>query len=52
MSKELTIWVVIAVYVIFMVVVGVLNSKSTKGMAAFTVGGRNAGAPIFPPFCL
>lgn len=46
MSKELTIWVVIAVYVIFMVVVGVLNSKSTKGMAAFTVGGRNAGAWI------
>ena len=46
MSKEITIWLVIAVYAIFMLVVGVLNSKSAKGMAAFTVGGRNAGAWI------
>ena len=46
MSKEMTIWLVIAAYAVFMLVVGVLNSKSTKGMAAFTVGGRNAGAWI------
>lgn len=46
MSKETTIWLVIAVYAIFMLLVGVLNSKSSKGMAAFTVGGRNAGAWI------
>lgn len=46
MSKELTIWLVIAVYALFMVAVGVLNSKSPKGMADFTVGGRNAGAWI------
>ena len=46
MSKETTIWLVIAAYAIFMLLVGVLNSKSSKGMAAFTVGGRNAGAWI------
>ena len=44
MSKETTIWIVIAVYVLFMLAVGILNSKNSKGMAAFTVGGRNAGA--------
>ncbi len=46
MSKETTIWIVIAVYVLFMIAVGILNSKNIKGMAAFTVGGRNAGAWI------
>lgn len=46
MSKEFSIWLVIAIYVVFMLAVGVLSSKSTKGMAAFTVGGRNAGAWI------
>ena len=46
MSKEATIWLVIAVYAVFMLVVGIVNSKSSKGMAAFTVGGRNAGAWI------
>ena len=46
MSKEMTIWIVIAVYVLFMLAVGILNSKSGSGMAAFTVGGRNAGAWI------
>ncbi len=46
MSKETTIWIVIAVYVLFMLAVGILNSKNSKGMAAFTVGGRNAGAWI------
>ncbi len=44
MNKETTIWLVIAVYAVFMLAVGILNSKSSKGMAAFTVGGRNAGA--------
>ena len=42
----MTIWIVIAVYVLFMLAVGILNSKSGSGMAAFTVGGRNAGAWI------
>ena len=44
MNKGTTIWLVIAVYAVFMLAVGILNSKSSKGMAAFTVGGRNAGA--------
>ncbi|MCI8497380.1 MAG: sodium:solute symporter family protein [Clostridiales bacterium] len=46
MSKETTIWIVIAVYVVFMLAVGILNSKSSRGIASFTVGGRNAGAWI------
>ncbi len=47
MSKEAIIWIVIAVYGIFMLAVGILNSKkSSGGMADFTVGGRNAGAWI------
>lgn len=47
MSKEIIIWLVIAAYAIFMLVIGILNSKSSKGgMANFTVGGRNAGAWI------
>lgn len=47
MSKETTIWIVIAIYAIFMLVIGVVNSKnSSGGMASFTVGGRNAGAWI------
>ena len=46
MSKELTIWVVIGIYAVFMLAVGILNSKKGSGMAEFTVGGRNAGAWI------
>ena len=30
MSKETTIWIVIAVYVLFMLAVGILNSKNSK----------------------
>ena len=47
MSKEATIWIVIAIYAIFMVVIGVVNSKNSGGMASFTAGGRNAGAWIY-----
>ena len=32
--------------VVFMLAVGILNSKKASGMAEFTVGGRNAGAWI------
>lgn len=46
MSKEAVIWSVIAVYGVFMLAVGILNSKKSSGMADFTVGGRNAGAWI------
>ena len=61
MNKETTIWIVIAIYAIFMLAVGVIHSKnSSGGMASFTVGGRNAGAwilhcpmelHIFPQLC-
>ena len=38
MSKEAVIWIVIAVYGIFMLAVGILNSKkSSGGMADFTL---------------
>ena len=46
MSKEVTIWLVIAVYAVFMLVVGILGSRTSKSMESFTVGGRNAGAWI------
>lgn len=46
MDKQITIWVVIGIYCIFMLAVGILNSKKSSGMASFTVGGRNAGAWI------
>lgn len=44
MDKLTTIWLVIAVYGVFMLAVGILNSRKTAGMEDFTVGGRNAGA--------
>jgi len=44
MTKELVIWSTIGVYIVFMLVIGILNSRSTKNISNFTVGGRNAGA--------
>ena len=44
MDKMTTIWLVIAVYGVFMLAVGILNSRKSAGMEEFTVGGRNAGA--------
>ena len=46
MSKEVTIWVVIGVYALFMLGVGVWYSRKGTDMAGFTVGGRSAGAWI------
>lgn len=46
MDKQTTIWLVIAVYAVFMLVVGLINNKSSKSMTEFTVGGRSAGAWI------
>ena len=46
MSKETTIWIVIAVYVLFHACGRNFKFQNSKGMAAFTVGGRNAGAWI------
>lgn len=46
MTKELTIWIVIGVYAVFMLAIGILYSRKGGGMADFTVGGRSAGAWI------
>lgn len=46
MSKEVIIGLVIAVYAIFMLVVGLLNKKSSENMTSFTVGARSASAWI------
>ncbi len=44
MQNKAVIWVTIAAYVIFILAVGILNSKKSKSITEFTVGGRNAGA--------
>lgn len=44
MQKELVIGITIAAYIIFMLVIGLLNSRNSKDISDFTVGGRNAGA--------
>ena len=46
MDKQLTIWVVIGIYAIFMLAVGIIYSRKGTDMASFTVGGRSAGAWI------
>ncbi len=37
-------WLTIAVYVVFMAIIGFVTGKKSKNMSDFTVGGRNAGA--------
>ena len=44
MENKAIIWVTIAIYVIFIMTIGILSSRKSKGITAFTVGGRNAGA--------
>lgn len=44
MQKEAVIWITICAYTVFMIVIGLLNSRSSKSISEFTVGGRNAGA--------
>ncbi|MBQ2676951.1 MAG: sodium:solute symporter family protein [Clostridia bacterium] len=46
MSTQAIIWTTIAVYAVFMLITGILNSKSSSTISSFTVGGRNAGAWI------
>lgn len=46
MDKQLTIWIVIGVYAIFMLATGILYSRKGADMSSFTVGGRSAGAWI------
>lgn len=44
MGKQAIIWSVIGVYVFFMLIIGITNTKSTKKLSDFTLGGRSAGA--------
>lgn len=44
MGNKTIIWLTIAIYVIFIFAVGLFNSKKSKSITEFTVGGRNAGA--------
>ena len=46
MGAQLTIWIVIGIYAVFMLVVGVMNSKGSKSISDFTVGKRSAGGWI------
>ncbi len=46
MDRQITIIVVIAIYGLAMILIALMHSKSSSGMANFTVGGRNAGAWI------
>ncbi len=44
MQNKTVIWITIAIYVVFILAVGLLNSRKSKNITEFTVGGRNAGA--------
>lgn len=44
MQQKAVIWLTIAVYVIFIAVVGIFNAKKAGNISDFTVGKRNAGA--------
>lgn len=44
MSRETVIWITIGVYIVFMLIVGLVSSRSARNISEFTVGGRNAGA--------
>ena len=44
MTRETIIWLTIGAYVLFMLVVGIISSRSSRNISDFTVGGRNAGA--------
>ena len=44
MTQNPVILITIAVYVAFIIAIGVMNSKKSKSLTEFTVGKRNAGA--------
>ncbi len=44
MDRQTIIYITIAVYMLVMLTVGILNSRSSKSISDFTVGNRNAGA--------
>lgn len=44
MTQKTVIWLTIAIYVIFILAIGLMSSKKSKNITEFTVGKRNAGA--------
>ena len=44
MENKSVIWITIAIYVAFILGIGIFSSRKSKGITEFTVGGRNAGA--------
>lgn len=44
MSQKAVIYTTIAVYIVFMAVIGIMNNKKSKNISDFTVGDRNASA--------
>lgn len=44
MENKTVIWLTIGVYVLFILAIGIFNSRKSKSITEFTVGGRNAGA--------
>lgn len=44
MENKAVIWITIAIYVAFILAVGMMGAKKSKSLTEFTVGGRNAGA--------
>ena len=44
MEHKAVIWLTIAVYIVFIAIVGIMNARKSKNITQFTVGGRNAGA--------
>ena len=43
MPKETVIWIIIALYIAAMVLVGLQSARKTKTLTDFVVGGRRAG---------
>ena len=43
-QQQTIIWATVAVYAIFVAIIGIFANKKSKSMGDFTVGGRNAGA--------
>lgn len=44
MNQQVGIWVTLAVYLVFLIGVGIWTGRKSKSVADFTVGGRKAGA--------
>ena len=44
MNQQVGIWITLAVYLVFLIAVGIWTGRKSKSVADFTVGGRKAGA--------